>query len=353
MNTERPISEIAESALSTWLSARKKSVSVDEESLYRFAAGLSSEEERNQISERLLRCSADRDRLMEIHRELRRVAEAPLTGRDGLAGWISQRIGESLAKQAGLRGKCLNLPWNAVQEMSTARERIMAIARSISLGNLQPRVAAYRAGSEVQGSLPNGIVVKLSAQISPVGDLNVSAVLENSLDGTQAVPDMDLCLEFVDSNGNAIPIGCAPTRSGAWEMTAEGFGVLTGIDPGALSSTNFRLVVPSNPPDLHQGNRISVSVDGGGATTFELVEEPRLENGSLVVTLGSSAARRQEYAEYSIELAIPLGSHLQVVGAWPMSVWQRDQHTFRTAAIFMGESPLEIGSVLHVGLKLV
>lgn len=341
IDPEITLSPAVEDMITTLLGGGRRTPPLDDDARRRFALGITEEDELEDVLEAIVSSPEEQVRIMQLHDELEQLSRTPLTG----GSWLAALVGQVIDRQTR--------PESSVG----LRERLAAICRSMTLATAIPSLATSRAAmaSDHPSVFGEGVNVDLDVEIRDNGSLHAEAHL-NVVKGGGKATDFDgreLTLTILDPAGGQVPVGSSRVANGIWSLDVADFQAATRLSGGAVDRSFFQLVPPAGRASSPSGNRLYVEVENQSPTTVDLVEEPRLVGGVLIVTLGMSEAKRAEFANYDLELAIPVGSHLQTLGRWPMSEWGKDLRTFRCPISETGEGRAAIGSLLHVRLKLV
>lgn len=321
---------------------------IDDVELAAFACGMSVQPRHSQIVSHLTRSHRDRVRLVALQRQM---------ASEGLGSpLLNPLLSRAIESYSGARNWLHSRDWSAVRsgfgpEAASARAVIAAICRDIRLAHRTPRYGWVRgAEDEVfpEGLVPVGVEIHLFAELREDGTLSVEAVFEElAVLAAAPLTGREFVFELLASNGDSIPLGRAPATQSGCTLEIPGFGGVSGFPVGTLPSSSFRLTIEGATRMPRARNHLFVEVDGFDPIPLEIVEEPRISDAHLVVSLRISEVVRQAHPGKSLELSMPVGLIRTRIGTWPLAEWREDVRTLRIPLPGISNAKIEFGSILQ------
>lgn len=338
-------------------------VPVGETELARLVTGLATHAERDATTAALVESRKMRDRLIAMHRELngaRRGSAAGQTMAPALAMCLADGLRVSLNFYTRMRDWCLANDWATIagresNEGISARSALAAAGKTLQGIFSSPRFAVVRGqddAPQIEGYLPAGIEMDFEANLDADGVLSARIQVREQVPGAaQAVDGKFIVLEVLDPSGGSIPI-LGGTMSGRhWEMEAADFGEICGLTTGLLPNSLFRISLGNAQPLPRGRNHLFADCpSAAGPVAFQILDEPRIQGGELIVTLQAQEGVRRMLAGHRIDFLVPVGSILLLLGSWPIDTWSEDAHTFRMPVPSAEDGAFETGSVLQARL---
>jgi hypothetical protein len=214
-----------------------------------------------------------------------------------------------------------------------------------------PRFATVR-GSRLtpvlDGKFPVGVRVELEVEIDGSGALQAKAEFEEAVPGAAApLLGRTLWLEWIDPSGGTMPIAAATVGAG-WSVTADQFAQVAGASPGAQNLGRFKLSLSSESWAAGPRNCLFAEVQGTqDVVALDLVEEPRIERGTFIVTLGLPIDTRLKFPGHALQLFMPVGTRLQLLGSWGLDEWVEEVRSLRIPVASSAEGKFSCGSALY------
>lgn len=339
---------------------RDVQVPVGELDLARFVTGLATHAERDATTAAIVESRTMRNRLIAMHRELNGARMGSADGRTmtpALAKCLADGLGTSLSFYTRIREWCLTSDWATIAgrestEGISARSALAAAGRTLQGILSSPRFAVVRGSDDapqVEGYLPAGIELDFEASLDADGVLRAAIRLREQVPGAaQAIQGKYIVLELLDPSGGSIPIWGRTMSGQQWEIEAADFGQVCGLTAGLLPNSLFRISLGNAQPLPRGRNHLFADCPSAvGPVAFQILDEPRIQGGELIVTLLAQESVRRMLAGHRIDFLVPVGSILLLLGGWPIDAWSEDAHTFRMPVPGAEDGAFETGSILH------
>jgi len=199
---------------------------------------------------------------------------------------------------------------------------------------------------------------RLEVQIREDGSLRADLTFHELGKGAlAAVKGQTAFLELLDPSGGAVPLSDVPL-DGPSTIELEGFSEIAGLEAGLLPAYLFRLVPSDSAPDSPHSpvatTLLFASVQNSDEVVpFQVLEQPRIEKEQLIVELKTpSRAELAAIEPFSLEMLVPSGNVMQLIGRWSPKGWAEDRQALRCSLTGVIDGVLECGSVLHLNLVI-
>lgn len=335
-----------------------------DEELAALVTGTASPEEEEEIVAILTRSADCRARLIDYQREKLRLAAIPLgtwdtqaTRYPSLLDRLRMATRTVLGAADDIRKWSLTHSWPEFVDFAPARASLGSVGQALRRLLEVPALATTRApisDFQQEGYIPVGVDVRLDAEIRPDGALYARAdFLERAPDAAAPLADRSLHLELIDPAGGTLPIGQGTIKDRVWEVEIPDFVDYCDLPEGGLPPGIFRLSVGNGPLITRQRNHLFAESPEQAPVSLPLVEEPRIEEETLIVTLQVPGMTRRSFGDCRLELSVPIGNALQLLGFWPLSDWEPEQRTLRIPLPGTAGGRIECGSILHARLARI
>jgi hypothetical protein len=368
LNEEHVLSEAAVNAL--WPLVRiapSPAPPLAEETLISFLMGTTTEIERVDTIAALV-CSSDlRERLVDLDGQVKRLTGAPLGSlpQEAFSPALLERFGMCLHRSLEVFGQTRELliqhGWAEVgrNDGLYALRSVLASAGQALKNSLSgPRFATVRGprgGVEQAEDISAGLGASLDVWLGVNGDLQAEAsIIERTQGAAESVQGRTLFLNLIDPAGGMLPLAEQVADGETLEFSVPDFLNVTGLPESYVANEFFHVGLEADYPrgKALSPNRLfaETTPSSGVPAVFEILDLPLVEDGHLAFTLIASETLRRRFSEHRLELSIPVGNRMQVLGTWPLSEWNEDSRSFRIAVPDARAGRFGCGSVLHARL---
>lgn len=324
------------------------SADVSDQTLASFVADMVTADEREEVLAELVRSPSVRGRLVEISRRW--------SSRSLQSPEIETALRRAFEVYGDLGERSHAEEWTRIRdaqgaEPASLRAAMLAIGRSIRLMLSVPQYALARGGSDGlvrEGYVPAGVSLEFFAEIRDDGSLHADVSFAEQFPGAaRPLAGRRLQLELLDPSGGGIIIDHAESTLQGCGFIAAEFQRLTGLPHGSLPGSLFRVTVDDAITLPRSRNHLFVDSGQGEALAFQIVDEPRIADGTLTLTLSAPADVRRRYRDFQLQISVPIGTAAVSVGSWPMSDWIDDVRTLRAPLPGIAEGRIECGSLVQ------
>lgn len=347
------------------------------EQLVRYTCQALSREQKSQV-ERGLTSDHARKREREVRAAVVRLQALPWSQveQEAMAGdavaqiWLTLAAEQSdvMPRVAAWRNSrtlahILDFAAKGVQEAQAAWAAITAFGEQLRMGltiaGAMPATAKGSAGDRplVVGNLPEDVEITLLARIEPDGALRASMTLKEPSGQHSATASGQTAHLMLRFRGEEWPVASTIITDGLAEWSVPTLGTALRLPPGRLPSDCLQVVLGEAAAPAHPAARTLLAevLDAEGrplskrAVEITLPDEPRRQDGQLLVRVAVPPVSRIAYASYRLALEVAIfAQHWQRLGLWPLAEWSDEPRLLAVPC----PGSLEAGPVFESPLRI-
>ena len=340
-----------------------ESAGVDDVVLGAFVCGISTPDQEESTLATLVRSRDMRDRLKGMELELDRFRQTPY-GQTGsgnfqpiIAHCMRGALQAAMRVYCRARTICTEKTW---AELSTARDleakSIRSLIGSICLSIEHAKGHSLRdgrlgGGAGLEPCFEPGTRLRLNPEIRSDGSLSVLGSFEGKLPDPAMFQGRGLSLELVDPNGGSLMLANG-IKSPIWSVVLDGFGEISGFPVGTLNPAIFLVGQGSKSGSRKEGHNLYADLENSARSIrFRLSTDPIIEKEQLKLTFHAPETTWSAMDGFVMELMVPVGNVMQLIGVHPLSNLEGEEQTFTCDLPGVVNGEIECGSVIRAHVR--